>query len=257
VIHIRREFTSDPAQLTELRRLVRDCCRQAWPADAGDDVLDRLELGVQEAAANIYRHAYRGAPDGPIRLDLVADPDRIALTLSHDGDDFDPTAVPRPAFDGSRDGGFGLYLIHQCLDEVCYVHGEPGRRGIRLAKRRTGPAGEKPMNLYVETFGEVAVATVNAEYLEVGNADDMRAALEPVLRDHRKVVLDMNRVEFVDSRGCGVILSCLKSLAERGGDLKLCRVTPSVRTVFDLIRLHKMCEITDTREQAIAAFGRG
>lgn len=254
MIHVCRHFTSDPRQLAELRAVVRDCCRQSWTDGAPKETLDRVELAVQEAAANILRHAYRGAVDEPIRLELDADADRLSLTLSHDGDDFDPTAVPRPAFDGSREGGFGLYLIHQCMDEVRYIHGEAGRRGIHLVKYRAKPGKGKPMDVFLETFGAVAVATINAEHLDVSNADDMKAGMEPILRDVRKVVLDLHRVEFVDSRGCGVILSCLKHLAERGGDLKLCAVTKPVRSVFDLIRLHKMCDITDTREQAIEAF---
>ena len=110
------------------------------------------------------------------------------------------------------------------------------------------------MNVTLETFGDVWVATPADDHLDVSNADEVRAGLEPALRDGRKLVLDLNRVEFVDSRGCGVILSCLKQLAGKGGDLKLCRVTPPVRTVFDLIRLHKMCDIADTREQAVAGF---
>ncbi len=257
MIHIRREFRSDPRELAGLRRLVRDCCRQAWGLDARAEVLDRVELGVQEAAANIARHAYHGDPGGPIRLELEADAERLSLALWHDGEDFDPAAVPPPAFDGTRAGGFGVYLIRRCMDEVCYVHGGPGRRGVRLAKRRAAPAGEGAMDLFVETFGEVAVVALNVEHLDVGTADDVRAGLDPVLRDHKWVVLDMDRVEFVDSRGCGVIVSCLKALAERGGDLKLCRLTRPVRTVFDLIRLNRVCQITETREQAVAAFGGG
>jgi hypothetical protein len=34
----------------------------------------------------------------------------------------------------------------------------------------------------------------------------------------------------------------------------LCGVTGPVRTVFDLIRLHKICEIYDTKDQAVASF---
>lgn len=253
-MHIRREFTSDPAQLTELRGLVRDSCRQAWADGVTEETLARIELGVQEAATNILRHAYRGIPSGSIRMELTADADRMCLTLSHDGADFDPTAVPPPAFDGTRPGGFGVYLIHQCMDQVCYLHGPPGARGIRMVKHRATPVREKPMDLWVETFGDVLVVTVNAEQLEVGNADAVRAALTTAFADFRKVVLDLSRVEFMDSRGCGVILSCLKYLAERGGDLKICRVSKPVRGVFELIRLHKMCEITDTREQAVQAF---
>jgi serine/threonine-protein kinase RsbW len=254
VIHIRQEFTSDPDQLAELRAVVGAACRQAWADEAPDDTVQRVQLAVQEAATNILRHAYQGDSAGPIRAELTADSDRLTLTLTHDGADFDPTAVPPPAFDGTRAGGFGVYLIHQCMDHVCYVHGEPGRRGVTMVKHRAAPVGEKPMNLVVETFGDVMMITLNAEQLEVGNADDMRLALDQAIGDAKKVALDLGRVEFVDSRGCGVILSCLKHLAERSGDLKLCRVNKPVRTVFDLIRLHKMCEITDTRDQAIQAF---
>ena len=252
--HIRREFVSDPRQLAELRGLVRNSCQQAWTLGPTHETLDRIELAVQEAAANIVLHAYQGATDGLIRLELAVDADRMTLSLYHDGTDFDPTIVPPPSFDGSRRGGFGVYLIHQCMDRVCYIHGEPGQRGVRLVKHRATPARDKPMNLFFESFGDVAVVTVNAEQLDVSNADDMKAALEQGLGDANKVVIDMSRVEFIDSRGCGVLLSCLKHLAERGGDLKLCSVRKPVRTVFDLIRLHKMCEITDTREQAITAF---
>ena len=110
------------------------------------------------------------------------------------------------------------------------------------------------MQLQVETFDDVAVVTVHAEALDVSNADDFRQEMEPVLRDYHKVVLDMGRVQFVDSRGAGSLLSCLKNVTESGGDLKLCGVTKPARTVFDLIRLHRICEIVDTKEQAVAAF---
>jgi anti-sigma B factor antagonist len=140
------------------------------------------------------------------------------------------------------------------MDHVSYLHGDTGSRGIRMVKYRATPQQEKSMNLVVETFGDVTVITLNEEQLEVGNADEVKAAIEQAIDNSRKVVIDLSRVQFVDSRGCGVILSCLKRLAERGGDLRLCRVNKPVRTVFDLIRLHKMCEITDTRDQAIQAF---
>jgi anti-sigma B factor antagonist len=106
----------------------------------------------------------------------------------------------------------------------------------------------------VEKVGNVAVVTVNLEQLDASNADDFRRDMTPVLQESRKVVLDLHRVQFVDSRGCGAILSCLKHLSGAGGDLKLCNVAKPVKTVFELIRLHRICEITNTRDEAIKAF---
>lgn len=110
------------------------------------------------------------------------------------------------------------------------------------------------MNLLVENDTDIAIVTVNSEQLDVSNADDFRKQMESVLHDYHKVALDLGRVEFVDSRGCGALLSCLKNVTEAGGDLKLFSVTGPVRTVFDLIRLHRICEILDTKAQAIQAF---
>jgi anti-sigma B factor antagonist len=106
----------------------------------------------------------------------------------------------------------------------------------------------------IETIGDVTIVAVNAKELEANNADAFRRATAPVLKDCRKLVIDLDQVQFVDSRGCGAILSCLKQIAPTGGDLKLCGVTPPVRKVFDLIRMDRICEIVNTRDEAVEAF---
>jgi anti-sigma B factor antagonist len=249
---VSREFTSEIGRLPELRQFVRECTERAWPEATAEQVFP-IELAAQEAAANIILHAYEGQPGQPILLRVDCDAERVELALTHEGREFDPTIVPPPKLDGSRRGGFGCHMIHRLMDEVRYLHGE-SLRGIRLVKHRTTPIKENTMPLLVELFDEIAVATLNVEQLDVSNADDFRGEMEPVLREHHKLVLDLGRVQFVDSRGCGALLSCLKKVSESGGDLKLCAINGPVHTVFDLIRLHKICEMYDTKEQAVASF---
>ncbi|MCI0462824.1 MAG: STAS domain-containing protein [Gemmataceae bacterium] len=110
------------------------------------------------------------------------------------------------------------------------------------------------MQPIVEQFGDVTVVTVQDEYLDSSNADHFRRDITPVLEESHRVVLALGRVQFVDSRACGIILSCLKSVAAANGDLKLCEVTKPVRAVFELIRLHRICQILDTKEDAVQAF---
>lgn len=110
------------------------------------------------------------------------------------------------------------------------------------------------MQAMVEKVGDVTVVVVNVAELDANNADEFRQVLAPVLKECCKLVLDLHRVQFVDSRGCGAILSCLTQLSAAAGDVKLCQVSRRVRTVFELIRLHRICEIVDTREDAVRAF---
>jgi anti-sigma B factor antagonist len=112
------------------------------------------------------------------------------------------------------------------------------------------------MQLTVTNVGNVAVVEVHAEELDASNADDFRNEMNPVLQNSTQVVLDLNRVQFADSRGCGAILSCLKFLSGAHGDLKICRVNKPVRTVFELIRLHRICEIVPEVDDAVKAFGK-
>jgi anti-sigma B factor antagonist len=106
----------------------------------------------------------------------------------------------------------------------------------------------------VDKVGDVTIIGVHLEELDASNADDFRRAIAPMLKECRKLVFDLGRVQFMDSRGCGVILSCLKQISPAGGDLKLCRVNEPVSMVFKLIRMHNICQIVGTREEAVAAF---
>jgi anti-sigma B factor antagonist len=113
------------------------------------------------------------------------------------------------------------------------------------------------MALSVEKIGDVTVATLTVAQFDAGYADEFKREVAPALKGTLKLVLDLKSVEFIDSRACGGILSCLKRLNEAGGELKLCGASPFVRSVFELIRLHRVCEILATREDAVRAFAAG
>jgi anti-sigma regulatory factor (Ser/Thr protein kinase) len=131
-----REFPSELRHLAALRALVREECRRVWGDLIDEAWLVELELAVDEAASNVVIHAYEGKPGLPIEVAVTADADRVCVTLLHRGKPFDPNAVAPPAFDGSRESGFGLYLIRQAVDELTFFEDECGRHGIRLVKQR-------------------------------------------------------------------------------------------------------------------------
>lgn len=130
-----RDFTSDLKQLCELRRFVRECGERIW-TEKSAVALEAVGLAVQEAATNIILHAYQREPGRPIHATVRGDAERLEITLTHEGCDFDPAALPSPSFSGERTSGFGVYLIRELMDEVCYLHGQPGC-GIVMTKRRT------------------------------------------------------------------------------------------------------------------------
>jgi serine/threonine-protein kinase RsbW len=130
-----REYPCHLAQLAAMRGFVLAECGRAWTTQ-GEESLDQLLLAVHEAATNIIRHGYADDAGRPIRLVLEIESDRAHLWFSYPGRHFDPEQVAPPAFDGTRDGGFGVYLIRQLVDEVHYTRDTAGMCAIHLVKKR-------------------------------------------------------------------------------------------------------------------------
>src|SRR5581483_8381470 len=106
------------------------------------------------------------------------------------------------------------------------------------------------MEMALEKIREVAVAIVPVEELDAGNVAEFKRDMAPILQTQSELVLDLGRLRFVDSSGMGAILSCLRQLTAKGGDLKLCGMTRQVRTVFELVRMHRIFDIYPTQEEA-------
>ena len=110
------------------------------------------------------------------------------------------------------------------------------------------------MPIDVGKSGDVAIALVVGEYLDAGNAREFRQEIASVLKDSSQVILDLSQLQFVDSSGLGAILSCLRHLTTTGGELRLCGMTKPVRALFELERMHRVFEIFNSREEALASF---
>ena len=110
------------------------------------------------------------------------------------------------------------------------------------------------MEIPVQNFDDVAVAAVPVDELDASNAGEFKRDIAPVLQASGKLVLDLGRLRFVDSSGLGAMLSCLRQLSAKNGDLKLCGMSKQVRALFELVRMHRIFDIYATRDDAVRAF---
>jgi len=110
------------------------------------------------------------------------------------------------------------------------------------------------MEFNIEKIEDVAVVELKTDLLDANNAREFKDSISPVLEKNQKVVFNMSQLSFLDSSGCGSILSCLRQLNTAGGDLKMYGLQKAVRTLFELIRMHRIIEIFNTREEAVKSF---
>jgi len=111
------------------------------------------------------------------------------------------------------------------------------------------------VEVVIEKCGDVSILEMPYEKIDASCKREFKSDIAVLLSEpEAKVVLDMRHVRFVDSSGIGAIISCLKQLSAGGGDLKLCNVVKPVRGLFELVRLHRLLDILNTREEAVRAF---
>ena len=80
---------------------------------------------------------------------------------------------------------------------------------------------------------------------------------ELVTRGTKKVLLNMQQVDFVDSSGIGEMVRGHVQLAKVGGQLKLVNLSKHVNMLLQVTRLNKVFEIFDNEFEGIKSFASG
>jgi anti-sigma regulatory factor (Ser/Thr protein kinase) len=130
---LRLRIASDPAQVSEARRAV-----EAFAGACGmpQAAVSDIGLCVNEALANIIRHAYGEQPDQPIEITALLADDHLRIELRDWGSGIDPRSLPQPRYNPLTPGGLGLICLEQMMDRVEYVPQEKGM--LLIMTKRAG-----------------------------------------------------------------------------------------------------------------------
>jgi anti-sigma B factor antagonist len=103
--------------------------------------------------------------------------------------------------------------------------------------------------------GEVTVLTLRGEVtLDDGDLLFRRHVHDLIDRGRTKVVADLGGVTYIDSAGVGMIVAKLKTLRERGGDLRLARFSRRSERLFGMMKLLITFETFADVETAVRSF---
>lgn len=92
--------------------------------------------------------------------------------------------------------------------------------------------------------------------LDVSVANEVEEGLLDLIENggHRKVVLNMQDVEYMSSSGFRACISTLRKLSSKEGSLKISNIKPAVKRIFDVIELTSLFDIHETEEAALDSF---
>jgi len=100
----------------------------------------------------------------------------------------------------------------------------------------------------------VVVIGVDGQLI-VGNRHELKTQVAEALeRGERKFLVDFTKTGYIDSSGLGVLVSLSKRVRESGGELRLAGLNDDLKTLFELTKLDTLFAVSETAEEALAAF---
>lgn len=135
-------FANDVSELAAIRALLH---KQLSTAQVAEELIHDVILAVDEACANVMRHAYPpGQREPGLAVELQIEEGRIQVAITDHGASFEPEKVPMPDLARCREifktGGYGMYLMRTLVDHVIYDI-QPGiKNEVRLIKSLGAPS---------------------------------------------------------------------------------------------------------------------
>lgn len=132
---IKISISSAPSHLPIVRAAVEKACLQVG---FDHEISGSIVLSVDEALTNIIRHAYKGADDKPIEIELscctAGDRDCLRICICDYGLSAEPETIKSRDLADVRPGGLGVHIINECMDCVEFAPGPSGGTILTMTK---------------------------------------------------------------------------------------------------------------------------
>ena len=115
------------------------------------------------------------------------------------------------------------------------------------------------MNMTIATrqIDGVTIVDISGQIVFGDESSALRALVCDLLGEgHRKILLNLADVDYIDSSGLGHLVSAVASVRKMKGDLKLLKLTNKVHDVLQITNLHTIIDIMDDEAVAVKSFGR-
>ncbi|GAB4322573.1 MAG: hypothetical protein Kow0074_14250 [Candidatus Zixiibacteriota bacterium] len=258
-----KELPSDLSILDQLYPIL-----QGWCAEAGLGFAEghRVIVAVSEAVTNAVIHATPETNASSVRVGLWIDDTTLTAEIGDHGQwGWTPPEPPTPD-EWERTGGRGLELIRRLAESYSIGPREGGGTLVRMSFKidhqqhnHNGAAypradeGGRQMDSRVESFNDVDVIRVSGR-IDLVTSNTLKDTIrERLQRQRSKIVLNMERVDFINSSGLGAMVSILKDVRLSGGRLVLSNLAPYVQEIFEITQLANVFDIFGTEADAVSA----
>jgi anti-anti-sigma factor len=113
------------------------------------------------------------------------------------------------------------------------------------------------LSIQNQKIGDIVVIRCQGRIVVGDEIRSFQLELEKLTQLTKKVVLQLGEITFIDSVGLGALVRQFGVLRAKGGDLKLCQVSPLLLQVLQVTNLLRIFPIHESEAEAIHAFSMG
>jgi len=112
------------------------------------------------------------------------------------------------------------------------------------------------MQIAERLVGDVMILDISGK-MTLGEGDELlRDKVNSLLHQgHKKLVLNLEGVPYIDSAGLGEIVRTYTSVSRQGGKLKLLNLTKRIQDLLSITKLLTVFETYDVEQEALKSFG--
>jgi len=115
---------------------------------------------------------------------------------------------------------------------------------------------ESKLTIEERHAGDVTVLVLTGQMLlDDGDLAFGKRISDLIDRGCATIVLDLGGVTYIDSSGVGMIVFQLKTLKQKGGDMKLLHLNPRAESLFGMLKLLMMFDRFEDEAAAVRSFG--
>jgi anti-sigma B factor antagonist len=103
--------------------------------------------------------------------------------------------------------------------------------------------------------GDVTVIDVAGRITLGEGSSTLRDALRDLVKkDHKKILLNLGDVTYIDSSGIGELVSAYTTITNQGGHLKLLGLTHRVKDLLQITKLYTVFDVHEDEAHAVRSF---
>jgi len=104
-------------------------------------------------------------------------------------------------------------------------------------------------------IGEIVIVDFSGKITLGEGSSTLRHTIRDLIdRGHRKIVLNLFDVDYIDSSGIGELVSGYTTVRNAEGDMKLLHLTKRVHDLLQITRLFTVFDVRSDEDEAIRSF---